>query len=202
MHNHGIVLTNGVSPADTSHTPATDDHGAAQEGPAGSDDAAEPPPPQTPDPTTATAIAAVVRDGALRPEQILDTTLARIRSGDRRVGAFHLIREDQARAEAAAVAERSDLDMLPLAGVPIAIKNHIDVVGEVTRAGSAAGDQRPAASAHPVVRRLREAGAVVVGLTETPEFGLWGVTDTPERITRSPWNPRYSAGGSSGGSAG
>ncbi|MFI5779993.1 amidase [Nocardia sp. NPDC051570] len=150
--------------------------------------------------TTAAAIAAAVRDGTARPEEILEAALERIRIGNPKVNAFSLIRTEAARAESLALAERPDLEALPLAGVPIAVKNNVDVAGEVTRAGSLAGDERPAEADHPVVRRLRAAGAVVVGLTEMPEFGLFGVTDTPERITRSPWNIRHSAGGSSGGS--
>ncbi|WP_051499557.1 amidase [Nocardia sp. BMG51109] len=166
----------------------------------GANEATDPASPRVPDPTTATAIAAAVRDGALRPEQIVESALDRIRAGDPKVDAFSLVRGERARAEAAELADRPDLDMLPLAGVPLAVKNNIDVAGEVTLAGSLAGDRQPAAADHPVVRRLRAAGAVIVGLTETPEFGLWGTTDTPERIARSPWNIRYSAGGSSGGS--
>jgi amidase len=136
----------------------------------------------------------------VRPERIVETTLERIRAGDPKVNAFSLVRAERAAAEARALAERPDLDALPLAGVPIAVKNNVDVAGEVTRGGSLAGDERPATADHPVVRRLRAAGAVVVGLTELPEFGLFGTTDTPARITRSPWNIHYSAGGSSGGS--
>lgn len=151
-------------------------------------------------PSTATAIAAAVRDGTVRPEQVVEAALERIRVGDPKVNAFAVVRAESALAESRALAERSDLEALPLAGVPIAVKNNVDVTGEITRGGSAAGDDVPAAADHPVVRRLRAAGAVVVGLTEMPEFGLFGVTDTPERITRSPWNIRYSAGGSSGGS--
>ncbi|WP_324193021.1 amidase [Nocardia transvalensis] len=154
----------------------------------------------TPALTTATAIAAAVRDGTARPDEVVEAALERIRTGNPKVNAFSLIRADAARAESRAVAERPDLEALPLAGVPIAVKSNVDVAGEVTRAGSRAGDDRPAESDHPVVRRLRAAGAVIVGVTEMPEFGLWGATDTPERITRSPWNIRYSAGGSSGGS--
>ncbi|MGV9679024.1 amidase [Nocardia sp. NPDC003482] len=154
----------------------------------------------TPEPRTATAIAAAVRDGTLDPEDIVEATLERIRLGDPRVNAFSRVRADAARAESRALAERPDLDALPLAGVPIVVKSNIDVAGEVTRAGSAAGSEQPAESDHPVVSRLRAAGAIVVGVTEMCEFGLWGVTDTPERITRSPWDIRYSAGGSSGGS--
>ncbi|MFF2553143.1 amidase [Nocardia sp. NPDC058058] len=150
--------------------------------------------------TTATGIASAVQNGSVTAEQMVDDVLARIRAQDRKVNAFSEVRFDAARAEARALAERPDLDVLPLAGVPVAVKNNIDVTGEVTRAGSLAGGNRPATADHPVVRRLRSAGAVIVGLTTVPEFGLWGVTDTPERITRSPWNPRFSAGGSSGGS--
>ncbi|WP_084478772.1 amidase [Nocardia jejuensis] len=164
-------------------------------------DSQTPSEPQPPvDTTTATGIAAAVQSGALTPEQALDTVLERIRARDRKVHAFSLIREEAARAEARAMADRPELDVLPLAGVPIAVKNNIDVTGEVTRGGSRAGSDNPAQYDHPVVRRLRSAGAVIVGLTAVPEFGLWGVTDTPERITRSPWNQRFSAGGSSGGS--
>ncbi|GAB2717043.1 amidase [Nocardia thraciensis] len=192
MHDEGTALADGISPADIPEVPvgANDSVGATspQE------------PEATPEPTTATAIAAAVRDGAARPEQILDSALERIRTGNPKVNAFSLVRTERARQEARALADRPDLEALPLAGVPIAIKNNIDVAGEVTLAGSAAGAGQPARSDHPVVRRLRAAGAVVVGLTEMPEFGLWGATDTPERITRSPWNIRYSAGGSSGGS--
>ena len=156
-----------------------------------------------PDPgslTTAVAIAAAVRDGAVTAGQIVDITLDRMHDGDARVGAFATIRADAARAESRALADRADLDILPLAGVPVAVKNNIDVAGEITAAGSRAGNQKPADTDHPVVRRLRAAGAIVVGLTEMPEGGLWGVSDSPDRIVRSPWNVRYSAGGSSGGS--
>ncbi|MVU79445.1 amidase [Nocardia sp. ET3-3] len=163
-----------------------------------SDTPSEPRPPV--DLTTATGTAAAVQHGSISPEQALDAALERIRARDRKLSAFSLVREEAARAEARAVAERQDLDMLPLAGVPIAVKNNIDVSGEVTRGGSLSGSEVPADSDHPVVRRLRAAGAVVVGLTSVPEFGLWGVTDGPGSITRSPWNTRYSSGGSSGGS--
>ncbi|NKY84359.1 amidase [Nocardia veterana] len=161
--------------------------------------AAEP----APDPAslrTATAIAAAVRDGTVTAGQIVDTALDRIHRGDARIDAFTTVRDERARAESRALADRADLDILPLAGVPVAVKNNIDVAGEITAAGSRAGTGVPAETDHPVVRRLRAAGAVIVGLTEMPEGGLWGVSDTPDRIVRSPWNLRYSAGGSSGGS--
>lgn len=153
-----------------------------------------------PDLGTATGTAAAVQSGLLTPEQAVAAALERIRARDRKVNAFTVVREESALAEARAMADRPDLDMLPLAGVPVVVKNNIDVTGEVTRAGSLAGSDDVATADHPVVRRLRSAGAIVVGLTTVPEFGLWGATDSPAGITRSPWNPRYSAGGSSGGS--
>ncbi|MQY17996.1 amidase [Nocardia macrotermitis] len=152
-------------------------------------------------PETAVDVAAAVRDGAAEPEQIVAAALERIRGGDPKINAFTVVRAERAVAEARTVAEHPELDALPLAGVPIAIKNDIDVAGELTRGGSLAGGESPAATDHPVVRRLRAAGAVVVGLTELCEFGLFGTTDSPARITRSPWDIRYSAGGSSGGAA-
>ncbi|WP_405488197.1 amidase [Nocardia sp. NBC_00511] len=160
--------------------------------------------PDTPPPvdtTTAAGIAAAVQNGSLSPEETVVAALDRIRARDRKLNAFSRVREDAARAEARELAGRADLDMLPLAGVPIAVKNNIGVAGEATLAGSEATATTGAAVDHPVVERLRAAGAVVVGLTAMPEFGLWGVTDQPGGITRSPWNARYSAGGSSGGSA-
>ncbi|MBF6134286.1 amidase [Nocardia otitidiscaviarum] len=152
------------------------------------------------DTSTAGAIAAAVRDGVLSPLLLVEEALARIQARDRNMNAFSVVRAEAARAEARAVAERADLDVLPLAGVPVAVKNNVDVAGEVTRAGSLAGRDQAAQSDHPVVRRLRSAGAVVVGLTAVPEFGLWGTTDSPAGVTCNPWNPKFSAGGSSGGS--
>ena len=85
------------------------------------------------DPVTAVAIAAAVRDGAARPERIVEAALERIRLGDPKINAFSLVRAERAADEARALADRPDLDSLPLAGVPIAVKNNIDVAGEVTR---------------------------------------------------------------------
>lgn len=149
---------------------------------------------------TASSIAAAVRDGAVTAAQVVDVALDRIHDGDARIGAFVTVRTEAARAESHALADRADLEALPLAGVPVAVKNNVDVTGEITAGGSHATAGLPATADHPVVRRLRAAGAVVVGLTEMPEGGLWGVSDTPERNVRSPWNIRHSAGGSSGGS--
>jgi amidase len=123
-----------------------------------------------------------VRAGA-GPGEAVERSLATIAERDGVVSAFARVRADAARAEAAALARRSELRRLPLAGVPVAVKELLDPDGD-----------------HVVVRRLRAAGAVVVGTTRMPEACLWPATDGGGAVTRNPWAPDYSAGGSSGGS--
>ncbi|HEX2212726.1 MAG TPA: amidase, partial [Mycobacterium sp.] len=90
---------------------------------------------------------------------------------------------------------------LPLLGVPIAVKDDVDVAGVPTRFG-AAGTIRPATKDAEVVRRLRAAGAVIVGKTNTCELGQWPFTSGPAfGHTRNPWSREHTPGGSSGGSA-
>lgn len=150
---------------------------------------------------TAAAVAERVRSGALTPIDAVDDALARIAARDPRLGAFVDVRTSAARDEAVAVAARPDLASLPLAGVPIAVKDNVPVSGHRLGNGSRASPDSPACADHPVVARLRAAGAVVVGLTAVPELCVWGATDTPDAITRNPWNPGITPGGSSGGSA-
>ncbi|MFI9505837.1 amidase [Nocardia sp. NPDC052566] len=149
----------------------------------------------------AAVIAASVRDGSTTPTEAVAAALDLIAAENWKVNAFSVVRAERARAEAAALEQRSDLDVLPLAGVPIALEHHIPVEGETVLAGSAATDTAPAGADHPVVRRLRAAGAVIVGLTTVAEQGLWAMTDSQGRITRNPWNVGRTAGGSSGGAA-
>lgn len=150
---------------------------------------------------TATAVAAAVRSGAARPAEPTVEALRRIAERDGAIGAFVRVRVDAARREAAALAERRDLAELPLAGVPVAIKDNVAVAGEPLRVGSLATSPVAQLHDHPVVARLRAAGAVVVGITAVPELCIFGSTDTPHRTTRNPWNTSRSPGGSSGGSA-
>ncbi|CRK50194.1 putative amidase AmiB2 [Rhodococcus sp. RD6.2] len=150
---------------------------------------------------TATSIARRVRAGTLTPVDAVDDALARIAARDPRLGAFVAVRGEQARAEAAAVSARPDLASLPLAGVPIAVKDNVPVAGHRLGNGSMASSAEPSEADHPVVARLRAAGAVVVGLTAVPELCVWAATDTPDAVTRNPWNPGITSGGSSGGSA-
>jgi amidase len=151
--------------------------------------------------TTAAQIAAAVRTGKLTARQAVEDALARIEASEPRFGAYQEVRVFAALREADAVDARPDRAALLLAGVPIAIKDNIPVAGEPMRGGSAGSDPGPQERDHEVVRRLRNAGAVVVGLTRVPELCIWGTTDSSFGITRNPWDPSLTPGGSSGGSA-
>ncbi|HJP66899.1 MAG TPA: amidase [Actinomycetota bacterium] len=127
--------------------------------------------------------------------------LDHIRELDGRIGAFQLVREERALEEAAAVQGRSDRASLPLAGVPVGVKDNIPVAGEPKRIGSAASSDEPQPEDDELVRRLRAAGAVIVGITRMPELGVFGTTDGAFGIARNPWDLERTPGGSSGGSA-
>ena len=107
-----------------------------------------------------------------------------------------------ARAEAAqADARRRSGDQRPLLGIPLAIKDDTDIQGQVTAMGSCAVEE-PAQADSEVVRRLRSAGAVILGKTHVPEMMIVPFTETPTfGITRNPWDLQRTPGGSSGGSA-
>jgi amidase len=153
------------------------------------------------EPMPATEIAAGVRSGRLSASELVAAALTRIAERDEPLGAFQLVRAEKAAAEAADVARRADLAQLPLAGVPIAIKDNVTVAGEPMRNGSPLTPDDPQPADHPVVARLRAAGAVAVGITRVPELCVFGATDSPFGITRNPWDPTRTPGGSSGGSA-
>ncbi|MFI6938143.1 amidase [Streptomyces sp. NPDC050418] len=150
---------------------------------------------------TAAEISEAVRAGKASPRDVVTEHLARIDLLDTRVGAFRRVRAREALAEAEALADRADLAVLPLAGVPVAVKDNLPVRGESTRNGSAATPDTPAAADHPTVARLRAAGAIVVGLTNVPELCVFGTTDGVHGTARNPWDTSRTAGGSSGGSA-
>jgi amidase len=149
----------------------------------------------------ATEIAARVQSGELSAVDVVRAHLEHIAAVDARVGAFRVVRRSAALIEAAAVDAAPDRGSLPLAGVPIAIKDNVAVAGEICTDGSAAAPQVPQVADHPVVARLRAAGAVVVGITRAPELCLYGATDGPGTVSRNPWDTARSPGGSSGGSA-
>jgi Asp-tRNA(Asn)/Glu-tRNA(Gln) amidotransferase A subunit family amidase len=155
--------------------------------------------------TTVADIAAQVSERTLGAREVTAEALERIERYDGDVGAFVAVDGDAALAEAAALDERlaAGEDVGPLAGVPLAVKDLEDAAGFVTTHGSVAYAGHPPATADSaLVERLRAAGCVVVGKTNTPELG-WKADTVNELFgpTRNPWALDRSAGGSSGGSA-
>jgi amidase len=149
----------------------------------------------------ATELAALVRSGEVSAVEVVRAHLAHLDAVEPRIGAFRVVRREAALAEAAAVDASPDRARLPLAGVPVAVKDNVAVAGEVATDGSSAGAPAPATEDHPVVARLRAAGAVVVGITRVPELCLYASTDAAGAVSRNPWDTARSPAGSSGGSA-
>ena len=150
---------------------------------------------------SAVEIATAVRAGEVTAGEVVAGHLDRIARRNAELGAFVRIRAAAAAAEAQAVDARADRAELPLAGVPVAVKDCVPSTGEPMGYGSAAFPRVPQDHDHPVVARLRAAGAIVVGLTNLPELAIYPFTDSVYGIARNPWDPRRTPGGSSGGSA-
>jgi amidase len=151
--------------------------------------------------STAAQIADLVRAGEASPTDVVRAHLEQIDRVNPRLNAFQVVRGDRAMAEAKALGRRRGiLGDLPLAGVPVAIKDNVPVAGEPMRDGSPATTEAPRAEDHAVVARIRAAGGIVIGMTRVPELCIWGTTDGPWGITRNPWDPSRTPGGSSGGS--
>jgi aspartyl-tRNA(Asn)/glutamyl-tRNA(Gln) amidotransferase subunit A len=144
-------------------------------------------------------LARGVREGEVDSVELVGRALERVGELDGRVGAFVLVLAEEAMAEAAERDERVRRGEAvgPLHGVPVAVKDLIDVAGAVTAAGSPKLAGNVAGRDAEVVTRLRKAGAVVVGKTRTHEFAYGVVTPG----TANPWDLGRIAGGSSGGSA-
>jgi amidase len=146
--------------------------------------------------------ARMLADGELTAPELLEIYLERIARLDSELRAYRVVLTDKARDEASVAQDRLDAgERLPLLGVPIAIKDDVDVAGEVTTYGGSA--HGPAATADAeAVRRLRAAGAVIIGKTSVPELMIMPFTESLALgATRNPWNPNRTPGGSSGGSA-
>jgi amidase len=150
---------------------------------------------------TATEVVSAIRSGELTARRATEQALERIEKLDGSIGAFQQLRTFKALQEADELDAREDLASLPLAGLPIAIKDNVPVAGEPMRNGSAGSDPKPQRTDHEIVRRIRAAGAVVVGLTRVPELCVFGATDSTFGVTHNPWNLHRTPGGSSGGSA-
>jgi len=147
------------------------------------------------------ALAALVRSRETTPRELVELYLRRIEALDPRLNAFRVTLAELALAEAGAL----DGARLagPLAGVPIAVKDDIAVAGQVTTKGTRVRVGDPPASADAeAIRRLRAAGAIPVGITNVPELMIFPWTASAANgITRNPWDPSRTPGGSSGGSA-
>jgi amidase len=145
--------------------------------------------------------ADLIRSGEVSPLELVDVLLDRIERIDPKLNAFRTVNAERARAEARqAEGRRGAGGERPLLGVPVAVKDNIDVGGEVTAHGSAAYGA-PAAADAEMVRRLREAGAILIGRTQMPELAIWPATESEAwGISRNPWDTDRTPGGSSGGS--
>lgn len=140
----------------------------------------------------------------LSPAEVAESCLARIAALDAQINAFCHVDADYVRTAAGESEQRwlQGAPLSPLDGVPVAIKDLLLTRGWPTRRGSLTMDATgPWLDDAPAVARLREAGAILIGKTTTPEFGWKGTTDSPlSGVTRNPWNPAKTPGGSSGGS--
>ncbi|MGW2234464.1 amidase [Streptomyces sp. NPDC001759] len=146
--------------------------------------------------------ARALAEGEVTSRELVERALSRIEATQGSLNAFRIVRADAALAEAdAADQELAAGARKPLLGVPVAVKDDMDVAGLPTAFGCA-GEFPPVARDGEAVRRLRAAGAIVVGKTNTCEFGQWPFTEGPAfGATLNPWNTGHTPGGSSGGSA-
>ncbi|MEV4421546.1 amidase [Patulibacter sp. NPDC049589] len=150
----------------------------------------------------ADAQAVALREGRVTAPELLEAVLDRIAATAPTLNAFRIVFADSARAEAAAAQARIDAgETTPLLGVPVAVKDDQDVAGDVSPAGGRP-QFPPVAQDGRMVRRLRAAGAVLVGRTHVPERMQWPFTETlTYGATRNPWDLDRTPGGSSGGTA-
>jgi aspartyl-tRNA(Asn)/glutamyl-tRNA(Gln) amidotransferase subunit A len=146
----------------------------------------------------------LIRSKDLSPVELIEATLTRIKAVNPHLNAFVALRADEALEEAKALAEdiAAGKDRGPLAGIPIGVKDMEDTRGMVTSFGSIPFKDNMVQNDSVQVARLKAAGAIVVGKTNTPEFGFTGFTKNRlHGVTGNPWNPECTPGGSSGGAA-
>lgn len=148
------------------------------------------------------ALAKRLGDDSLSPKAVTEVCLRRIKRLDPILGAFAGLDEDGARCQAAAACNRRERRTRPLDGVPVAVKENIDVAGLVTRNGLGPRTEKPAYRDADIVARLREAGAVILGHLAMDEAALGGTAENPHgRRVENPWRPGFTPGGSSSGPA-
>ena len=146
--------------------------------------------------------AALVRAGEVSSRELVELYLDRIARIDPQLNSYSVVLAERALIEADQADSRHAAgDDRPLLGVPVAIKDNVDVAGTVTTGGTAAHGP-PASEDAELVRRLRAAGCVILGKTTLPELAIMGTTEGPAfGVTRNPWDTDRTPGGSSGGSA-
>jgi aspartyl-tRNA(Asn)/glutamyl-tRNA(Gln) amidotransferase subunit A len=152
----------------------------------------------------AVAAAALIRRKKLSPVEYMDAVLAAVERLQPKLNCFVNITADRAREDAtlAEQAVMSGQKLGPLHGIPVSIKDLIPTEGVRTTFGSIAFTDNIPDRDDILVTRLRAAGAIMIGKTTTPEFGIKGQTDAPIfGTTRNPWNLDRTPGGSSGGAA-
>lgn len=151
---------------------------------------------------SAVETAAAIRSGAISAVETVEAHLERMRAVNPKLNAVVVDLSEEALAAArAADKQRAKGGALGLLhGVPITIKENVDYEGRPNFNGVPANKGLVAPSDAPVVRNLKQAGAIVIGLTNTPEFSFRGFTDNPlHGLTLNPWDPGITCGGSSGG---
>jgi amidase len=147
-------------------------------------------------------LAELLREGQVSSVELVEGFLGRIEALEPRLNAFRAVYRARALAEAAQADGRlRGGDQRLLLGVPIAVKDNVDIAGEETGYGSRS--PKPASgSDSEVVRRLRAAGAVILGKTHLPELAIFAFGESAAwGVTRNPWRPDRTSGGSSSGSA-
>src|SRR5882757_5365141 len=152
----------------------------------------------------ATTAAGLIRKRALSPVEYVEAVLGAIERSQPTLNAFSIVTAEDARnkARAAEQAVMAGKELGPLHGIPINIKDLFVTKGVRTAYGSAVYADNVPSEDDVLVTRLNAAGAIMVGKSATPEFGHKGHTDGPSfGVTRNPWNPERTAGGSSGGAA-
>jgi len=146
--------------------------------------------------------ATAIRSGAISSTEVVEAHIARMRDVNPKLNAVVVDLSEEALrgSKAADNARAKQRELGPLHGVPITIKENVDYEGRPNPNGVAAQMNIIAPSDAPVVRNLKKAGAIVIGLTNTPEFSFRGFTENPlHGLTLNPWDPDITCGGSSGG---
>lgn len=153
---------------------------------------------------SAAAALAMFRDRELSPVELMTAVIARAEEVEPRINAHaeQTFEQAMAAAKEAEYAYRPGGSPRPLEGLPVATKEEQPIAGRITCDGSLVFAEEVADTTHPVVERVLAAGGIVHARTTTPEFSCAGFTHSRIwGVTRNPWNPDYSPGGSSGGSA-